>query len=113
MRILAQDEEKVAFWRRHTVVGVVLCVVMPGIAALHTWLTPGAPNAAARYVICGSLALASPLLLLVPVDRVPLGAQSRHGLIQAGLVGLESHQQGVAGRGRAGERFFGNAGRRR
>ena len=43
---------------------------------------------------------------LAPVDPVPLGAQSRHGLIQAGLVGLKLNQQGVAGGGRAGERFL-------
>jgi diguanylate cyclase (GGDEF)-like protein len=70
MRILAHDEQKVAFWRRHTVVGVVLCVVLPTIAALHTWLTPDAPNATARYAICGTVAVLSPLLLRVPVRRV-------------------------------------------
>ena len=70
MRILADDEGTVAFWRRHTVVGVILTVVLPAIAALDTWLAPGAPNAAARYVLCAVTAGLAPLLLLVPVHRV-------------------------------------------
>ena len=50
---------------------------------------------------------------LVPVDRVPLGAQADQGVTQARLVVLHPHQERVAGRGRAGEGFFGSAGRRR
>ena len=41
-----------------------------------------------------------------------IDAVDRHQVVQA-QGALESHQQGVAGRGRAGERFFGSAGRRR
>jgi hypothetical protein len=50
---------------------------------------------------------------LVPVDRVPLGAEPRDGLMQARLVGLEPDQEGAAGAGGAREGFFGSAGRRR
>jgi diguanylate cyclase (GGDEF)-like protein len=70
MQALAHDPEAVAFWRRHTVVGVLLCVLLPVVAALHTWATPGAPNAAARYGVCAAVAVLSPLLLRVPVERV-------------------------------------------
>src|SRR4051794_29271989 len=34
---------------------------------------------------------------LVPVDRLPLGAEPRDRVMQAGLVGLEPDQQGAAG----------------
>jgi diguanylate cyclase (GGDEF)-like protein len=70
VRILAADEEKVAFWRRHTLVGVALCVVLPAIVALDTWLTPDPVNAPARYALSVGVAAPSLLLLLVPVDRV-------------------------------------------
>src|SRR4051794_32216941 len=45
---------------------------------------------------------------LVPVDRVPLGAQRDQGVTQARLVVLHPHQERVAGRGRGGEGFFQN-----
>src|SRR4051794_1043912 len=43
---------------------------------------------------------------LVPVDRLPLGAQARDGLIQPGLVALEPDQEGVAGADGGPEGFF-------
>ena len=64
------DEEKVAFWRRHTLVGVALCVLLPAIVVLDTWLSPDAANAAARYAWSMGVALSSLLVLLVPIDRV-------------------------------------------
>ncbi len=50
---------------------------------------------------------------LVPVERVPLGAQAGQALEQARLVVLHPHQERVAGRRGGGEGFFGSAGRRR
>ena len=50
---------------------------------------------------------------LVPANRIPLGTQPRDGLMQAGLVGLEPDQQGVAGARGAREAFFDSAARRR
>ncbi|MFD2092282.1 GGDEF domain-containing protein [Blastococcus deserti] len=70
MRALAQDEERVAFWRRHTVGGVVLCVVLPAIVALHTWASPTGPNDALVLALAAAIAVPSPLLLLVPVERL-------------------------------------------
>jgi hypothetical protein len=67
---LAQDDGKVAFWRRHTRVGVLLCIVLPAVGVLDTWLTPGASNPGARYAICVTVAALAPALLLVDVDRV-------------------------------------------
>ena len=70
MRPLAQDDERVAFWRRHTVGGVVLCIVLPVIVALHTWASPTAPNDRLVLALAAAIAVPSPLLLLVPVERL-------------------------------------------
>jgi hypothetical protein len=43
---------------------------------------------------------------LVPVERLPLGAELRDRVMQAGLVGLQPDQQGVAGASGAREGFF-------
>jgi hypothetical protein len=43
---------------------------------------------------------------LVAANRVLLGAQAYDGLMQAGLVGLEPDEQGVAGARGTGEAFF-------
>ncbi|SDD11034.1 diguanylate cyclase (GGDEF) domain-containing protein [Geodermatophilus telluris] len=70
MRPLAQDEERVDFWRRHTIGGVVLCVVLPVIVLVRTWITAGVPNAAVIVPIALAVAVPAPLLLLVPVERL-------------------------------------------
>ncbi|TQN43378.1 diguanylate cyclase (GGDEF)-like protein [Blastococcus colisei] len=70
MRALAQDEERVAFWRRHTVSGVVLCVVLPAIVALRTWVAPAPPNGTVVLLLCAAIAVPAPLLLLAPVERL-------------------------------------------
>jgi len=69
VRALAEDDEQVAFWQRHTWTGVALCVVLPLIVVVHTALT--APeHSLALYVLAAAVALPAPLLLLVPVARV-------------------------------------------
>ena len=72
MERLADDDELVAFWQRHTVTGVALCVILPAIAALHTWLSPEAApgRRGAIYGLAAAVALMAPLLLRVPVDRL-------------------------------------------
>lgn len=70
MRPLARDDERVAFWRRHTVGGVVLCVVLPLIVVLRTLSTPAPSNGTLQLVLAAAIALPSPLLLLVPVERL-------------------------------------------
>src|SRR4051794_33525799 len=47
------------------------------------------------------------------IERILLGAQPRHRLMQAWLVGLQPDQEGVAGAGGGREGFFDSAGRRR
>ena len=49
----------------------------------------------------------------MPVCRRLLGAQAGEGVMQAGLVGLEPDQQGVAGARRGREAFFDRAAHRR
>jgi diguanylate cyclase (GGDEF)-like protein len=79
MRALAEDDERVAFWQRHTWTGVALCVILPSIVVVRTALTSGtsAPDhAVALYALAAAVALPAPLLLLVPVPRLvrhPLG----------------------------------------
>ena len=70
MRPLAQDDERVAFWRRHTVGGVTLCVVLPAIIATRTWISPPAANDQLVLSLAAAIALLSPALLLVPVERL-------------------------------------------
>ena len=69
MRALAQDEERVAFWRRHTVSGIVLCEVLPAIIAVRT-LTTDPPRAGLVLALAAGVAGSAPLLTLVPVDRL-------------------------------------------
>jgi hypothetical protein len=47
------------------------------------------------------------------INRGPGLARGEQGVTQARLVVLDPYQQRAAGRGRAGERFFGSAGHRR
>ena len=70
MRALAQDEERVAFWHRHTIRGVALCVVLPAILALRTLLAPDPANGPWVLALAAAVAVPSPLILLVPVDRL-------------------------------------------
>ncbi|WP_338184556.1 GGDEF domain-containing protein [Jatrophihabitans sp.] len=72
-RALAEDEEQIAFWQRHTWTGVALCVLLPLIVVVHTALSSGsaAPqHAVALYALAAAVALPAPLLLLVPIARV-------------------------------------------
>ncbi len=69
MRALAQDEERVAFWRRHTVSGIVLCEVLPAIIAVRT-LTTDPPRAGLVLAVAAVVAATAPLLALIPVDRL-------------------------------------------
>ena len=49
----------------------------------------------------------------MPVNRLLLGAQAGNGIMQAGLVGFEPDQKGVAGARRHREAFVDRAARRR
>ena len=69
MRALAQDEERVAFWRRHTLSGIVLCEVLPAIIAART-LTTDPPRSGLLLALTAAVAGSAPLLALVPVDRL-------------------------------------------
>jgi diguanylate cyclase (GGDEF)-like protein len=70
MRVLARDDEEVAFWRRHTYFGVALCVVIPVIITMHSLLSPDRPHRVAVFVLTAATAVPAPLILLVPVDRL-------------------------------------------
>ncbi len=70
MRALAQDGERVAFWRRHTVSGVVLCLALPAMVVLRTLTSPDAPNSTLVLLLAAAVAGLSPLLLLVAVERL-------------------------------------------
>ena len=70
MRPLARDEERVSFWHRHTLSGIALCVVLPAIIAVRTLLAPDPVNGPWVLALAAAVALLSPLLLLVPVERV-------------------------------------------
>ncbi|MEX5719942.1 diguanylate cyclase [Geodermatophilus maliterrae] len=70
VRALAEDEDRVSFWRRHTLSGVALCVGLPAVIATRTWMSPEAPNGTWLLLLCAAVALPAPLLLLVPVERL-------------------------------------------
>lgn len=70
MQALAQDDEQVAFWLRHTRLGIALCVFLPAVVALHTWASAAPAHPRAVYVLTAAVTLSSPLLLLVPVPRL-------------------------------------------
>ena len=77
VRALAQDEERVAFWRRHTVSGVVLCLVLPAMVVLRTLASPDSPNTTVVLLLAAAVAGPSPLLLLVPVERLVRSPRGR------------------------------------
>src|SRR3712207_7496492 len=88
MRALAQDEERVAFWRRHTVSGIVLCEVLPAIIAVRT-LTTDPPRAGLVLALAAAVAGSAPLLALVPVDplvRPPRGPPVFHARGAPGIA---------------------------
>jgi diguanylate cyclase (GGDEF)-like protein len=73
MRALAEDDEQVAFWQRHTWTGVALCVVLPLVVVGRTALSTGASapeHALTLYALAAAVALPAPLVLLVPVPRL-------------------------------------------
>jgi diguanylate cyclase (GGDEF)-like protein len=90
MRALAQDEERVAFWRRHTLSGVALCVVLPAIVAVRTLLSTDPSNGPWVLALAAAVAVPSPLLLLVPVDRLVRHPRGRlfFDLWEAAGIGL-------------------------
>ncbi len=77
MRALAQDEERGAFWRRHTVSGVVLCIVLPAIVVVRTLVSAPSPHGPLVLLLSAAVALPSPLLLLVPVERLVRNPRGR------------------------------------
>jgi diguanylate cyclase (GGDEF)-like protein len=68
--VLADDDEQVAFWVRHTRLGVALCVVLPLLLIGYTLTSDGAPHPALSVALAAAVCLLSPLLLLVPVPRL-------------------------------------------
>ena len=77
MRALAQDDEQVAFWERHTRLGVTLCVVLPLIIALRTSLSDAPAHPDAVLGLAAAVAFASPLILLLPVARMVRSPRGR------------------------------------
>jgi diguanylate cyclase (GGDEF)-like protein len=67
---IAGDEEQVAFWRRHTHLGVALCVVIPVLVALRSLTVPAVAHRDLLLGLATAVAVLSPLLLRVPVARV-------------------------------------------
>jgi diguanylate cyclase (GGDEF)-like protein len=76
VRSLADDDEQVAFWVRHTQLGVALCVVLPVVLVGYTALSGNAPHPGLSMALAAVVCVLSPLLLLVPVPRL---VRSRYG----------------------------------
>lgn len=70
MRPLARDDEQVRYWVRHTRTGMLMCLGLPVLLAGYAWLVPWHPHAVAITALAAAVSLTSPLLLLVPVERL-------------------------------------------
>ncbi|HKG51756.1 MAG TPA: GGDEF domain-containing protein [Actinomycetales bacterium] len=89
MRTLADDDEQVAFWLRHTKLGVGLCVVLPVVLIGYTLLSSDAPHRGLSVALAAAVCLLSPLLLLVPVRRLvrsPRGGWFFYGWEAGGIA---------------------------
>ncbi len=67
---LARDDEQVRYWVRHTRTGMLLCLGLPVLVAAYAWLTPDHPQVLAITALAAAVTLSSPLLLLIPVERL-------------------------------------------
>jgi diguanylate cyclase (GGDEF)-like protein len=88
VRALADDDEQVSFWLRHTRLGVGLCVVLPALLVAHTLLRDDTPHPGLTIALASVVVAVSPLLLLVPVRRVvasPRGGWFFYGWEAAGI----------------------------
>lgn len=65
----AAFEQRVASWRRHTIIGVALCVVLPALAFIRT-LALEVPHRTLMVVLMAATIVLSPLMLLVPLRTV-------------------------------------------
>jgi diguanylate cyclase (GGDEF)-like protein len=72
VRQLADDDEQVSFWVRHTRLGVGLCVLLPVLLVGYTLVSRDAPHPRLTIVLATAVCVLSPLLLLVPVRRLVL-----------------------------------------
>jgi diguanylate cyclase (GGDEF)-like protein len=76
VRQLANDDEQVSFWVRHTRLGVGLCAVLPFLLIVYTLVSTDPPHPRLSISLAVAVGVLSPLLLLVPVRRL---AVSPHG----------------------------------
>ena len=76
MRVLTDDDEQVAFWVRHTRLGVGLCVVLPVVLIGYELPSDVVPHRSLSVALATAIGLLSPLLLLVPIPRL---VRSAHG----------------------------------
>ncbi len=58
------------FWRRHRRSGLVLSYALPAAVALRTAIRPEAPHAGTVLMLAAAVVVLTPLLLLVPLDRL-------------------------------------------
>lgn len=56
---------------------MVLCLVLPAMVVLRTLSSPDAPNGTLVLLMAAAVALPSPLLLLVPVERLVRSPRGR------------------------------------
>jgi diguanylate cyclase (GGDEF)-like protein len=89
MRALADDDEQVAFWVRHTRLGVGLCFALPLVLIGYTLLSDDAPHPGLSVALAAAVCVLSPLLLLVPVRRLvhsPYGGWFFYGWEAGGIA---------------------------
>jgi diguanylate cyclase (GGDEF)-like protein len=70
-RPLACDDSRVAYWRRHVRIGVLLSEVSVLAVLVYAWLTPtGAHQDPVLLTLAAVVLVASPALLLLPLDAM-------------------------------------------
>ncbi len=58
------------FWRRHRRSGIVLSYALPAAVTVRIAMRPSAPHSGVILAICAAVAVLTPLLLMVPLDRL-------------------------------------------
>lgn len=66
-RPLAEDEQRVLYWLRHTTIGVLLSVAGGLATLIYALLTPGGPDRMKIIVLAVPVIIGSPVVLLLPL----------------------------------------------
>ena len=82
------DGRPPAFWRTHLRSGLVISFVIPVVISIRVLLRPETPHPTGILAISATVLVLTPLLLLVPLDRLVDRGRARHLFYAWDVIGL-------------------------